>query len=252
MSCFNLFLILDEQAKSFTKVLNYYGKTPDVLNWISHSSKRYFNVNQIAEAFCLLQNYGLFVSGIEVNLSPNQTAMINGSLSIDLCVLSKLPQDMLADLFKLIAKMNDKIDAISAIVGIDNPGAIVQKLNRLRILFEFQLKEAEQWFKSKCSQKIPVNVKYERLRIRTIQNDILKMETIYPEKFILAVQKFAKHMNATNVSQFGSYSQFVEVYLNYARNIIESTRANDFLEYNKTNVKKMKLKSWSGKTVEQF
>ena len=74
---------------------------------------------------------------------------------------------------------------------------------------------------------------------------MLKMQAIYPE-FVSSVQRFALRMNAKNVSQFGSYSQFIEAYLVYARKSIEKTRAGEFNEYNRANKQKMSLKNWSG------
>ena len=162
-----------------------------------------------------------------------------------MCILSNLPEATLSDLVKLMPNMNDKINSVSAIKGINNPGAIIGQFNKLRIIFEFQHNEAKNWFINECNNEIKINAKHECIRIRTIRDDMLKMKAIYPD-FISVVQKFALHMKAKNVSQFGSYSQFIEAYLNYARKTIEKTKANEFNEYNKQNKQKMSLKNWSG------
>ncbi len=151
----------------------------------------------------------------------------------------------MSDLIKLLPNVSDKINSISAITGINNPDKIIEKFNKLRILFEFQFNEAKNWFNTVRTPGIEINAKHECIRIRTIRDDMLKMQAIYPE-FVSSVQRFALRMNAKNVSQFGSYSQFIEAYLVYARKSIEKTRAGEFNEYNRANKQKMSLKNWSG------
>ena len=92
----------------------------------------------------------------------------------------------MSDLIKLLPDVNDKIDSIS---GINNPDKIVEKFNKLRILFDFQFNEVKTWFNTVRTPGIEINAKHECIRIRTIRDDMLKMQAIYPE-FVSSVQSF--------------------------------------------------------------
>jgi len=61
--------------------------------------------------------------------------------------------------------VNDKIDSILAITGINNPDKIIEKFNKLRILLEFQFNEAKTWFNTVRTPVIEINPKHECIRI---------------------------------------------------------------------------------------
>jgi len=92
--------------------------------------------------------------------------------------------------------VNDQIDSILAITGINNPDKIIEKFNKLRILFEFQFNEAKTWFNTVRTPGIEINAKHECIRIYFFIsiNQIDTCHTTNISKGSWFIRLFKKHL----------------------------------------------------------